>query len=192
MLEALLNLSAFKLLAMIHVFGVILGAGAAFTSDFLFIRSVRDGRISEDELKLLRGASGLVWLGLLVIVVSGAWIFSSSPQEHLASAKFLAKMTVVAVIIANGLMFHFRHLPVMTRTVGQVLSASPEFVKNKPLLLASGAVSGVSWLSAFLLGSLRSVSATYLEITLWYAGFLAAGFIAVFLLRNIIIPKSRF
>jgi uncharacterized membrane protein len=170
----------------VHLFGVVVGAGGAFASDLIFFSSVKDKIINHDEMRFLRLGSAMVWIGLLIIIISGIFLFLADIDRYLSSPKFLAKMTIVAVIIVNGLFFHFYHIPKLHRHAGRHLKSSRAFVRHAPWLVISGVVSIVSWISAIILGSLRQPPFNYGEI-------MAAYLLAIFLGIAIgLIYKSRF
>lgn len=152
-----------------HLIGVALGAGGAYVSDAMFFSSVKDAKISPTELRFLHIGSRLVWVGLAILIFSGIGLFSLDPVTYLASSKFLVKMTIILIIFLNGLVFHFAHLDRIRRHVGEHFPSSDEFMRKRPILMASGAVSFVSWTSAIVLGALSSLSFSYLEIMSVYA-----------------------
>jgi len=160
-------------------------------SDLMFFSSVRDRRITKTELRFMRIGSLMVWAGLAVLIVSGSSLFAGRPAYYLASPKFLLKMTVVAVIVFNGVVFHRYHIPRMHRHAGHHFPSSDEFMRARPWLLISGAVSFSSWLTAFLLGSLRSIPLTYVQGVLLYAAVLAVAMSGALLLRSRLLPHHR-
>lgn len=175
------------LFIMIHLFGVAIGAGGAYLSDMMFFSSVKDKIISHTEMRFLTIGSRAVWIGLALLVLSGTGLFLSDIEGYMESSKFLAKMTIVGIIILNGIIFHMSHLPRMKRHAGQHFPSSDEFIRYRPLLAASGAVSIVSWTSALILGGLRSLPYTYADIMMVYAACVAiAALVAVFIVRRII------
>jgi len=151
-----------------HLVGVALGAGGAVMSDLMFFTSIKDKKISKTELTFLGLGSTLVWVGLFLLIFSGLGLFLSDTEKYLHSSKFIAKMAIVGVIFVNGLLFHWRHLPLLEKYSGKYLYKSRNFMKNTNMLIISGVVSIVSWMSALVLGSLRSVSYTYQEVLLAY------------------------
>lgn len=174
-------------LIMLHLFGVALGAGGAYLSDMMFFSSVKDKVISGTELRFLTIGSRAVWIGLAFLVVSGTGLFLTDIEGYMASSKFLAKMSIVGIIILNGIIFHMSHLPRMKRHTGQHFPSSDEFVRHRPLLAASGAVSLVSWTSALILGGLKMVPYSYGAIMAVYAtGVVLAAVVAVIVIRRII------
>lgn len=145
-----------------HILGAVLGAGGAFMSDMMFFSCVKDRKITTTELRFLRLGSTMVWIGLIVLIVSGALLFSLDPVRYLDSSKFLVKMTIVLIILANGLFFHYMHIPRIERHQNKDLRLSDEFQKHGPTLVASGAVSLTSWFLALVLGVLRGIPVSYM------------------------------
>jgi len=152
------------ILIILHILGVVIGAGGAFAGDAMFFSSIRDKKISHTEMRFLKLSSTMVWTGIGIIVLSGIAIFLSDIDHYFHSAKFLAKMTIVAIIIINGVIFHSIHLPRLHRHAESHFPSSDEFIRKTPYLIMSGAISLVSWLSAFVLGFLEHPPFTYIEI----------------------------
>ena len=147
----------------LHLIGVVIGAGGAYVSDFLYLKSTKDGSLDVKELRTLRRASKIVWFGLVILFASGIILFSLNPAVYAASSKFLTKMAVVGVLTLNGFLFHFVHMPVLHRTTDGKLFRSKEFLRKGSIIYASGAVSIVSWTSAIVLGFLRSIPYTFAQ-----------------------------
>lgn len=143
-----------------HIFGAVLGAGAAYMTDAIFFTSIRDKVISREELKFIKLGSRVVWIGIALSLISGALLVSGSIAAHLESAKFMLKMFIVLVLIINGAVFHFVHLPLISRHVDIEYNSSPEFVRKKKFLAASGAISMTSWALVIILGILGSIPLT--------------------------------
>jgi len=74
-------------------------------------------------------------------------------------------MFIVGVIFVNGIIFHAWHIPRMVRHAGEHLPSSDEFMRKSSFLMASGAVSLVSWTCAVILGSLRGVPYSFAAVT---------------------------
>lgn len=182
------------ILSIFHILGVAFGAGGAFLSDSMFFSAVKDEKISHTELRFLRLGGTMVWIGLGVLLVSGLLLVSENPERYLASSKFLAKMTIVAVVILNGAIFHFYHIPRLSRHAGHHFPSSDEFVRRAPFLLASGVVSVVSWLSALVLGASRGLPYEYSTIMTGYFVILGFTLLASWIFRKLLIahPKKHF
>jgi hypothetical protein len=96
-------------------------------------------------------------------------------------------MTIVAVIVLNGLMFHFWHFPLIHRHVEVHFSTSDEFMRRRAWVMASGAVSMTSWSTALVLGMLKSVPWTYPQIMGVYLALVACAVLTAMALRNVIL-----
>jgi hypothetical protein len=162
----------FTVLLIAHLGGVIIGAGAALMTDLIFFNSMRDGILSRTELRFMRMGSITVVAGLLILLVTGIGLFLTNPLEYLSSDKFLAKMTVVGVLILNGIVVHIIHLPRMFRHADEFFLSSDEFMRNRHILFACGAISGTSWLTAFVFAGLPKGVFEYGELMLVYAAVL--------------------
>jgi hypothetical protein len=147
-----------------HIFGAILGAGGAFASDLMFFSTIKDGRITNVELRFMRLGSRLVWVGLAVLIVSGILLVLTDPVKYLSSDKFLAKVTIVGFIIVNGIIFHLIHIPHIRNHLGVKFRESRTFIKRAPFVLASGALSFVSWVLAVTLGVIKNIPYSYTQI----------------------------
>ncbi|MBI2057367.1 MAG: hypothetical protein HYT63_00045 [Candidatus Yanofskybacteria bacterium] len=173
-----------SVLEIFHLLGVVVAMGAAITGDFGFFSSIRNRKISATEMRFIKLASRTVWLGLVLIIISGVLLFAQQPERYLQSGKFLAKMSIVGVIIVNGLIFHFVHLPRLKKHIGLSLTTAGRFSRQMSGLMVSGAVSSVSWFSALVLGALGRLPYAYREIMLVYLGLLVVAISTALLLKN--------
>lgn len=158
----------------VHVLGVVLGMGGALVSDMLFSFFSKDKNLNKTELKTLSILSKLILYSLVVISISGVAIFLSDPSGYLASAKFLAKMTILVVLVLNGYLLNKYVWPHLLDR-GFFTLKSERNIRRLAFVL--GAVSVISWLSVFFLGMLdgldmgyRLIISIYTMITLCGAG----------------------
>ena len=178
------------LFTIIHLFGVAIGAGGAFVSDIMFFSSVRDRVISKAEMRFLKLTSKMVWTGLAILFFSGAGLFLLDMNRYLNSDKFLAKMSIVCIIVLNGAIFHASHIPRLSRHQEQHYPSSDEFMRKRSFMLVSGAVSVCSWSSALILGALRGPPYSYAQIMSVYGLLLLGAAAGALLLRNHVLPKN--
>ncbi len=176
--------SLHSIFIIVHLFGVVLGAGGAFISDGIFFTSLKDKIISKDEFRIIRTASNFIWGGLLLLVISGVGLFTQNVEVLSSSEKFISKMTVVVIIILNGIIFHFFHLPFLKRNLEKKLAskANPSSEKLIPFVLTSGVISIVSWASAVILGALRSFSYSYTTFLSVYVLIIGFGILTTLVL----------
>lgn len=171
------------LYTILHLFGVAAGAGGAYMSDLLFLQSISDRRLNKTELRFLHLGSLFVWGGIILLVISGALLFSLDPAKYLASSKFILKMIIVGIIIINGVILHKVHTPVLKRMVQKHLGKSADYQRFSVFMYISGALSMISWTLALILGALRSVPVTVGQGLVVY-GCLVAGASIVALIKR--------
>lgn len=171
-----------------HLIGIAFGVGGALISDILFIKSMRDGKISRTEMDFLITASGCVTFGLLLLIASGAGMFSLNPEGYMESAKFMTKMAVVAILSVNGIIFHVIHIPLLKLWSRGKISFSA-FKSKRVWLVISGVVSLVSWLSALILGAFKSVPLSFELLFSLYLAALAVGVFVGIILLDRLVPK---
>lgn len=144
-----------------HVFFVILGMGSALVSDILFNFYIKDKKINPTENSTLETLSGVIWFSLWFIILSGGAIFLSDVSTYSASAKFLLKMTIVGFIIINGYLFaRVTHGSLLKLDFSDI-NSNHKYVRIRRMSFAFGAISLVSWMFAFVLGSIRSIPVSF-------------------------------
>lgn len=142
----------------VHVLTVVVGMGAAIVTDVLCFRFGFNKKLSSTEVATIRFLSHVVSLALCFIVATGISIFWSDPERYLASVKFLTKMTIVSVLVLNGILLH-RYI--FTHIGDQKILTSPRARNLRKFGFALGAISIVSWISALTLGILLHIPIAY-------------------------------
>lgn len=165
------------LFTIVHVLSVIIGMGAAIVSDLLFNFYSADKKLDKKEARTLEFLSSVVWISLLFIIISGFGLFFSDPPKYLVSNKFISKMSIMVVLLANGVFLskfispHFSDTGLLkfkkTRTLRQIA-------------FVSGAISISSWFIVCILGLLQTIPFHFSEFLAGYVTFIfAAGIIAL-------------
>ncbi len=173
---------------MLHLFGFALGLGGATISDILFLRFLKDFKISEEERNILKLMSQIVWFALLIIVISGVGLFLPEIDSLLLSSKFITKMFIISVIIINGAILNLLITPRLLD-----ISWKPKTMDVKKtsrysnLSFALGSISFVSWYSAFVLGFAKSVPYSFNQLLSIYSGVVILGIIGSQIFRRIFI-----
>ena len=163
-----------------HLVGFALGLGGATISDIIFFQALHRKLITEDRFALLMTISKIVWTGLLILIVSGATLFALIYAEQgslplLNSPRWQAKLTLVAIVLINGLFFRFSIFPRLKAITNQPLSISnigPSMWK----LAISGSISIASWYGIMIISLLpRTVRPPYWEFMGIYIVIVLAG-----------------
>jgi hypothetical protein len=175
----------------LHVFGAILGAGGAFMSDIMFFSTVKDGVINKEELRFMQLGGKVVWTGLLILIISGILLFYTDPVLYSNSQKFLVKVSIVVIILINGIIFHTIHMPHLKKHQEIEFAKSKTFRDRANSVMISGAISMTSWIATIILGMLKIVPYSYLQILSVYLGFLAVAMIGALLMKNKILFSNQ-
>lgn len=149
----------------VHVIAVVFGMGGALMSDLLFTFFSKDKKLNKTEVSTLTILRSVVSYGLLAIIISGVFIFLSDMDRYMSSAKFLAKMSILAVLILNGVVLNKYIWPHILNRNFFTLKRERNI---RRLAFASGAVSVTSWLAVCALGTLKKVPMLYGEIMCIY------------------------
>jgi uncharacterized membrane protein len=182
------------LLVILHLLGFALGVGGATMTDLFFFKFLRDFKISTWESKVLHEVSHLIWIGLIILIVSGIALYLPDMEALNASAKFIAKVLVVGVALVNGIFLNLFISPKMIH-----ISFGDEHVKYpgqlrklRKIAFASGAVSIVSWYTAFILGTVpKSQPLSLLQIMTIYVAFVAVAMLGSQLTEQLFTHKAK-
>lgn len=174
-----------------HLFGVALGAGTALFSGVIFTKIMYDGRVTKNEMQFLEVAGWMVTFGLTLLVLSGLGMFLLDQARYLASTKFMAKMTVIGILILNGITIHTTHMPALKKHLGKYLPEIGSFKKRSYLMYAGGAISMTSWATALILGAFRGVPYSYGTIMLTYVLILIGAIALSIALRGVMFAKGN-
>lgn len=143
----------------LHALAAAAGLGAVLVTDTLFFRFLKDFKISAKEDDTMRTISRVVWVVIMLLFATGFALFMSEPAGYLAKSKFVVKLVIFTVIVVNGAVLHAVVAPALRRIPfgPQIAPVGPRTRILRTLAFASGAVSMVSWVSVFILGSVRSI-----------------------------------
>ena len=145
------------LLLIAHLLGVCFGLGGTLILDFRLFRLVTGAAIEPDDVLFARVLSRYVQLGLVLLWGSGVAFFAlapGGPASLLASPKLQAKLVVVVALTLNGMLIGGLAVPLVLRNVGRPLFDGVGEAK-RTILVASAVISSVSWVTPFVLGSIR-------------------------------------
>ncbi len=167
------------LFTVLHVLCVVFGMGAALMSDVLFNFYAKDKELSETEVGTLSLLSKIVLWSLPLIILSGLAIFMSDIQKYTHSVKFLVKMTIMCVLIINGI--------ILEKYIWSHLLKKKFFTAHsekwfRQVSFICGMISVVSWIFICTLGVLDKIALSYEILFGIYLGILLCGIpIALFI-----------
>lgn len=106
------------------------------------------GRREFLDARTLHIAHLMMWVGLGGMIVTGVTMASEYFEVLLQQPYFIAKMTFVGILFANGIVIGYLS-PIATTRAFATLS-----IREKIPLLVSGAASLVGWVGAFVMAKL--------------------------------------
>lgn len=142
----------------VHVIAVVFAMGSALVSDLLFSVFSKDKKLNATQISTLTILRSIVFYGLILVVLSGAALFLSSVEEYMHSAKFLAKMSILSVLLINGYVLNKYIWPHVLR---EEFFTSEGERNVRRVAFACGAISVISWLSVCTLGVLDGLRMSY-------------------------------
>lgn len=167
------------LFVILHALAAAVGLGSVVITDTLFFRYLKDFKISRKEEETMETISGIVWVVITLLFLTGLALYFSAPLDYLAKSKFVVKVIIFCVIVLNGVVLSMWLTPVLKKISFGPVEKQPVFKLRmlRRVAFASGVVSAISWLTVFLLGSLRSIPFTVGQGLLFYGSVVLVGII---------------
>lgn len=170
-----------------HLIACCVAIGMVLTSDIAMVKELlvgeknhlQDSRHMESLQKTVSNALAVLWVTGIAIV----WVdIGDKGLSYLLNPKLQAKITIVMLLTFNGMLLHTLVLPALQKA-GTVLKL--EF-NMRMFALFAGALSGVSWFYAAMLGVGRPLSWKYslTEILAAYPVLIIGGFMVMALLTQ--------
>lgn len=169
----------------VHLIACCVAIGMVLTSDIAMVKQLvvadPNNRLDPEHLsqlqKTVSAALWMLWMTGAVLVSLDVYL---KGWNYLSNPKLQSKVAIVMLLTLNGFALHKYVLPLMQKA-GSLLHLS---FSQRVLTLFSGAVSGVSWLYAAMLGIGRPLNFKYslFEILAAYPVLIAGGFVAMLML----------
>ena len=147
----------------LHVLGTVLGVGGSTFAEIFAIKFSKDDKIDIFEHEVLKICISVLRIGLIILTFSGLgllvlWRMKLLGPDVFYSGRFLAKMTILLILIFIALLMNFRLIN----------------------LKLGSAISTASWYAAMILGIWRGLHLSYFAIM---AGFGVFVVLVYFLLE---------
>lgn len=133
-----------QIMQLLHAIGEAWGVGGATVNAILMLKSEKNPEIAPHIMKAMPAISKLVWLGILLLLVSGAAL-TRLVAWPIDATMLRIKLAVVLILILNGLYLTFGLLPKMKKLAPQNEKPSEEFLKTKKKIKVFGTFGLVLW-----------------------------------------------
>ncbi|WP_223590350.1 hypothetical protein [Pseudomonas sp. A-R-19] len=168
-----------------HLIACCVAIGLVLTSDIAMVKQLLKGDVSghQDDAHM-ESLQKTVSLALVALWITGIGIigidYAGKGMEYFLNPKLQAKIGIVVLLTFNGFLLHSAVLPALKKA-GSILKLS---FNLRMLALFSGALSGVSWFYAAMLGVGRPLAWKYslVELLAAYPVLIVGGFGAMILL----------
>ncbi len=168
-----------------HLIACCVAIGLVLTSDIAMVKQLLKADPAEKlDSKHLSDLQKTVSLALIALWVSGVAIVSLDASikgwGYFANPKLQSKIAIVCLLTLNGFALHKYVLPLMQKA-GSLLKLS---FSQRMFAIFTGAVSGVSWFYAAMLGIGRPLNWKYslFEILAAYPVLIVGGFVSMAML----------
>jgi hypothetical protein len=169
----------------LHLIACCVAIGLVLTSDIAMVKQLfRADPAEKLDGDHMKGLQTIVSRALLALWITGAGIIaldvSLKGLEYFGNPKLQAKIAIVCFLTLNGLVLHNYVLPLMLKA-GSLLKLS---FNQRMLAIFAGALSGVSWFYAAMLGIGKPLNWKYslVEILAAYPVLIVGGFASMLLL----------
>jgi hypothetical protein len=168
-----------------HLIACCVAIGLVLTSDIAMVKQLLKGDASGHHNDAhLESLQKIVGLALVALWITGIGIigidYAGKGMEYFLNPKLQAKIGIVVLLTFNGFLLHSAVMPALKKA-GSLLKLS---FNLRMLALFSGALSGVSWFYAAMLGVCRPLAWKYslVELLAAYPVLIVGGFGAMVLL----------
>ena len=182
---------ASQVLLVLYALAMAIGLGASTLTDISFFRFLKDNEISEWEFGVLRLFSEVIWFSLAIIILTGLGIFFGDIGRYAYSGEFLLRTVIIGVIVANGAVLNLYVMPrILLSAVKQDRGNEPGRAVRK-ISFALGAISLVSWFSAFFLGYVYLPLADVPRLFFIYVALVFCAIIVSQIVESRFVPARR-
>jgi hypothetical protein len=165
----------------LHLVACCVAIGLVFMSDLDMVKRLLTGGAATLDEKHLGGLHQTLVRALLVLWLTGSGLVAmdvwTKGAEILNNPKLQSKIAIVVLLTINGVVLHHTVLPMLKRA-GALMRLT---FNQRMLAIFVGAVSGVSWFYAAMLGIGRPLNWKYSlgEILAAYPALILAGFVSM-------------
>lgn len=159
--------------------GLAIGGGAALLSNVLFSGSLRDGKVSADEFRILKQSRNVIWVGVALYALSGVGLFTLSAEVMLGFGIFYATMFAGAAMVVNAFVFQSFYLPEIEKMVDKESvdsSVGPTMANLNVYLIISESISVTSWMFLILHHAMFRLPASFsLVMSVYFLSLVIVG-----------------
>lgn len=183
-----------SLIIFVHLAGLALGVGGAWTLDIYILRKMYKSPVTQENIQIIRFVSKIVLIGMAMLWLSGllfiVFYYFAQP-ESLLNHKIWAKLVMVMILTVNGYCLHEFVLPVIVNNKNKVIISAVSLGQLNILTLV-GSISFITWPLVMLLGTFKSINFvfSFFDILAVYVLILLAALAVAFLLKSYVLEQE--
>lgn len=183
-----------SLIIFVHLAGLALGVGGAWTLDIYILRKMYKSPVTQENIQIIRFVSKIVLIGMAMLWLSGllfiVFYYFVQP-ESLLNHKIWAKLVMVMILTINGYCLHEFVLPVIVNNKNKVIINAVSLGQLNILTLV-GSISFITWPLVMLLGTFKSINFvfSFFDILAVYVLILLAALAVAFLLKSYVLEQE--
>jgi len=163
-----------------HLLGFALGLGGITLIAVLMSKFLKDFRISESELGIIKTVFEVIWFSLATVVLTEFAIYLTSPIALASSPEFMTKILAIGLIAVLGVVINLVILPLLTAISfdEKIGSGNKEFRQLRKISFGVGAVYITSWYFAFALDVIPTLGVNHKSLLTTYSIVLLGAILA--------------
>jgi uncharacterized membrane protein len=175
-----------------YLLGILMGVSGTTAVSLLFIRFIKDFKITKQENEILETFSQFTGIGLFIVLLFGIGLYLPNMEVFKNSPENIAEITILIIIVIN---YSFSNLVIFPKLVSISLKKSGLQVKKIKKLVkyafAYGSVSFVSWYSLIILKYFSDTQFDLHELLEIYLAFLLIGIFCSQIAENSLRPVKN-
>lgn len=160
----------------IYSLATSVGLGLALTLEVLFLRFLKDFRISNEESGVLHILRQMTWLGLGIMIVSNYALYLMDPSIMSTSPRFFIKIAILVILTLTSLIYDLFISSKLVDIYSDEINrqhVADKYLRNAPFLF--GPVALISWFAIFILEMTQDVGLSIFQLSfLYFMGLLTA------------------
>src|SRR3989338_3058782 len=133
-----------EIFSILHFIGIAWGVGGATAAAVISAKSDKDPEISHAAMRIMPSISKLIWLGLILLIISGIGI-SALSQWPIDKNMLLVKHVLVALIVVAGIILGINAKKMHALAPKPKEKPSAKFLAAKKLLKAFSIINLILW-----------------------------------------------
>lgn len=168
------------LMSIVYSLGFSLGLGSIATSYFLLYRFLKDFKITKKEKEVFQYTTQIVWLGIMMLLVSGIGLFIIGPFTPL----YIFHTILLGVLVITETIITLFIIPHLSKISSKRKSIIDKLYSWRKLTFSVSAASISTWILLFVINHFYITNMSIPEYLFLYTGILILSIMASQILES--------